>query len=93
MSIAPALLSRVIAILLWPGIRHAVGLVEWYGQATLIGLIYVSLYIFLRSRRPTGAGGGGALSVRQLPRRLGHSLVCLQMEDHLSESIQIWGQS
>jgi hypothetical protein len=81
-SFAPALLSRVLAVLLWPGIRHAVGLVEWYGQATLIGLVYVGLYIVLRSRRPIGAGGGRALPVRQLPRRLDQSLVCLQMEDH-----------
>lgn len=81
-SLAPALISRIVATAFWPGIRRAVGPVEWYGQAALIGLIYVSLYIFLRSRKPTGATGGGALAARKLPRRLDQSLVCLQMEDH-----------
>lgn len=81
-SLAPALLSRVIAIALWPGIRYAVGPVEWYGQATLIGLIYVGLYVLLRSRATSRSNGGGAIAVHQLPRRLSQSLVCLQMEDH-----------
>ena len=72
----------MIAIALWPGIRYAVGPVEWYGQATLIGLIYVGLYVLLRSSATSRSNGGGAIAVHQLPRRLSQSLVCLQMEDH-----------
>ena len=81
-SIAPTALSRIVAIALWPGIRHAVGLLEWYGQAALIGLIYTGLYVVLRFRRAPGTADATVLPVRQLPRRLDQSLVCLQMEDH-----------
>lgn len=83
-SVAPALVSRLLAVALWPGIRDAVSAVEWYGQASLIGLIYVSLYILLRSRSLNGAGVREAKTdvARSLPKRLDRSLICLQMEDH-----------
>lgn len=81
-STAPALASRVIAMGLWPGIRHAVGPAEWYGQTVLVGLVYVGLYMALRSRTATGGGEGKTVTARVLPRRLDQSLVCLQMEDH-----------
>lgn len=81
-SLASALLSRLLAVALWPGIRHAVGLVEWYGQASLIGLIYVSLYILVRSRGASATDDRNAPAARQLPRRLDQSVVCLRMEDH-----------
>lgn len=81
-SLAPALLSRIIATSLWPGIRYAVGPIEWYGQSTLIGLVYVSLYIFLRYKAASRSDRNQSLAAHRLPRRLDPSLVCLQMEDH-----------
>lgn len=81
-SIVPAILSRVIAVGLWPGIRHTVGPVEWYGQAVVIGLIYAGLYVFVRARIGTGLRARHVATARQLPRRLDRSVICLEMEDH-----------
>jgi hypothetical protein len=81
-SIVPAVVSRVIAVGLWPGIRHAVGLVEWYGQAVVIGLIYAGLYVVIRARVEPGTRAGQAATARPLPRRLDRSVICLEMEDH-----------
>lgn len=77
--------SRLVAMAFWPGIRHTVGWVEWYGQSVLIGLIYIGLYALLRMRTasPTGAEPTGEpVILRRLPGRLGRDLICLQMEDH-----------
>lgn len=86
------LLSRVIAIGLWPGVRQAVGWTEWYGQALLVELIVLALYVAAHSRTgwfaapaapamaPVEAGEARILDC--LPRRLGRDLLCLQMEDH-----------
>lgn len=80
-SLAPAVISRLLAVWLWPGIRYAVGPVEWYSQAALIGLIYTLLYIALRLRRG-GEKDDKTVTSRQLPNRMDRALVCLQMEDH-----------
>ncbi len=77
--------SRLIAMGFWPGIRHAVGWVEWYGQSVLIGLIYVGLYAVLRMRAappPAPEAKGEPAILRHLPGRLGRDLIGLQMEDH-----------
>lgn len=77
--------SRLIAIGFWPGIRHVVGWVEWYGQSVLIGLIYVGLYALLRMRTAAPViteAAGEPVILRRLPGRLGRDLICLQMEDH-----------
>jgi hypothetical protein len=77
--------SRLIAMGFWPGIRHAVGWVEWYGQSVLIGLIYVGLYAVLRMRTrppPAPQAKGEPVILRHLPGRLGRDLIGLQMEDH-----------
>lgn len=80
-SLGPALVSRLLAIGLWPGIRQAVGLVEWYGQAVLIGLVYVGLFIPLRLGRGSPAEDL-AVAPRQRLKPIDRTLVCLQMEDH-----------
>lgn len=80
-SVAPAAISRLLAVGLWPGIRHSVGLVEWYGQAVLIGLIYVVVYILIRVK-PLERTEDEPGMPRQLPKRLNRTLICLQMEDH-----------
>ncbi len=77
--------SRLIAMGFWPGIRHAVGWVEWYGQSVLIGLIYVGLYAVLRMRTAAPEAAevkGEPVILRRLPGRLGRDLIGLQMEDH-----------
>lgn len=86
------LLSRVIAIGLWPGVRQAVGWVEWSGQALLVELVFVALYVAAHSRAgaisspevPANLSGaaGEARILDRLPGRLGRDLLCLQMEDH-----------
>lgn len=86
-SLPTAAASRVLAVMLWPGIRNVVGWVEWYGQSILIGMIYVGLYALLRMRTaiPTAAvqgEPGEPRILRRLPGRLGRDLICLQMEDH-----------
>ncbi|MDI1280806.1 LytTR family DNA-binding domain-containing protein [Brevundimonas sp.] len=86
------LLSRVIAIGLWPGVRQAVGWTEWYGQALLVELVLLALYVAAHSRAGWLTGpaapamvpveAGAARILDRLPRRLGRDLLCLQMEDH-----------
>ena len=80
-----AVISRIIAVVLWPGIRQRVGWVEWYGQALLIGAVYVALYALLRMRTSataTRSDEGDPGFARTLPAGLGRDLICLQMEDH-----------
>jgi len=84
-SVPLTVASRLIAMGFWPGIRHAVGWIEWYGQSVLIGMIYVGLYAVLRMRRTGPAPAetpGEPVILRRLPGRLGRELICLQMEDH-----------
>lgn len=81
------LAARLIAVALWPGIREAVGGIEWYGQTLLIELVYMSLYVAAHARANAGAEAakaceGGARMLDRLPPRLGRDLLCLQMEDH-----------
>lgn len=83
------LLARVIAISLWPGIRHAVSWPEWWGQTLLIELTFLILYVAAHARtgktRSVAAqdhNEGDPRILDRLPRRLGRDLLCLQMEDH-----------
>jgi len=84
------LFSRVFAAGIWPGIRQAVSLGEWYGQTLLVELTFLVLYVAAYARagsaRPrmeaaTGEAGEARILDR-LPPRLGRDLLCLQMEDH-----------
>lgn len=86
------LLTRVIAIGLWPGVRQAVGWTEWYGQALLVELVVLALYVAAHARTGWFAApaapamgpveAGAARILDRLPPRLGRDLLCLQMEDH-----------
>jgi hypothetical protein len=79
-TLVPAAASRVIAVSLWPGVDHSVGLPEWYGQALLVGGVYVLGYILLRQReRPLDMARDSAA---ERGPRLGRAVLCLQMEDH-----------
>lgn len=81
-------ITRLIAAALWPGIRQAVGAVDWYGQTVLVSLIYVALYGALRrnaSPVPVAQAAPDPAApriLRHLPARLGSDLLCLSMEDH-----------
>lgn len=84
--------TRLIAAAVWPAIRQAVSLVDWYGQTVVVCLVYVALHLALHGvfRRdaslPARAGAGsdpaGPRILRHLPPRLGRDLLCLSMEDH-----------
>ncbi|MDI1325802.1 MAG: LytTR family DNA-binding domain-containing protein [Brevundimonas sp.] len=80
--------TRLMAAAIWPAIRQSVGLVEWYGQTVLVGLVYVALYGLLRRRAAPRAALRGGIEpdspriLRRLPPRLGQDLLCLSMEDH-----------
>lgn len=79
-SLAPAAASRVIAVSLWPGVDRSVGLLEWYGQALLVGGVYVVGYILLRRReRPSNRV---SVNAAEPSLRLDSPVLCLQMEDH-----------
>lgn len=91
-TIPLGLLSRVIAIGLWPGVRQAVGWTEWYGQALLVEVAFLTFYLAAHSRagKPLFHAAPAAVAVEpgearildRLPGRLGRDLLCLQMEDH-----------
>lgn len=79
-TFVPAAASRIIAVSLWPGVRQSVGLPEWYGQALLVGGVYVIGYILLRRReRPSDISPDSAAEPGP---RLDRAVLCLQMEDH-----------
>ncbi|WP_226637936.1 LytTR family DNA-binding domain-containing protein [Brevundimonas poindexterae] len=79
-TLVPAAASRVIAVGLWPGVDSSVGLLEWYGQALLVGGVYVLGYVLLRTREgPSDSPSGDAPEPNE---HLNRDVLCLQMEDH-----------
>ena len=81
------LFARVFASGFWPGIRHNVGLIEWFGQTLLIEMIFLAAYVAAHARAGQApsrdaAPVGEARILDRLPPRLGRDLLCLQMEDH-----------
>jgi hypothetical protein len=87
-SVPVAAGARLVAVAFWPGIRDMVGWLEWYGQAVLIEVVYLSLYVAIHARAMGGkapaasASEGEARILDRLPPHLGRDLLCLQMEDH-----------
>lgn len=84
LTLVPALLSRALAVRLWPVVGE-VGWLEWYGQGLVIStLATLGMAWAARSREP-GAAEPDATSADprdRLPPRLGRTVLCLQMEDH-----------
>lgn len=77
--------ARWLAVALWPRLPDHVGWGEWFGQAFLLELAFLSIYVAVRSRMtPTPAvpSASDAPILKQLPARLGRDVICLQMEDH-----------
>lgn len=87
-SIPAAAGARLVAVALWPGIRNAVPMLEWYGQTVLIELVYLSAYVALHSHTAIRVAADPAPPTddcrvrRPPPGRLGADVLCLQMEDH-----------
>lgn len=84
LTLLPAVLSRVLAIRLWPVVGK-VGWLEWYGQGLVVSTI-ATLAVLWATRPPrTAPVGPDPLSADprdRLPPRLGRTVLCLQMEDH-----------
>lgn len=80
--------TRLVAMAFWPAIGDWVGVVEWYGQTLVIGVVYFALHIviarWVRGRASTSerSASDGPRILRRLPPRLGRELLCLSMEDH-----------
>lgn len=84
LTLLPAVLSRALAVRLWPAVGE-VGWLEWYGQGLIISSLATTGMLWATRSR-------GAVSPRpdtssadprdRLPPRLGRTVLCLQMEDH-----------
>jgi hypothetical protein len=84
LTLVPGLLSRALAVRLWPVVGE-VGWLEWYGQGLVIStLVTLSMVRFARPNDPTPANAAKASADPRdrLPPHLGRTVVCLQMEDH-----------
>lgn len=84
LTLLPVLLSRTLAVRLWPVVGQ-VGWLEWYGQGLVISaLATVGMMWATRSREATAtkSDAESADPRDRLPARLGRTVLCLQMEDH-----------
>lgn len=85
LTLVAAPVARLIAVALWPRLPEHVGWMEWLGQAFLLELAFLSIYVTVRSRMastPATPPAGDPTILKQLPPRLGRDVLCLQMEDH-----------
>lgn len=88
MSVPLAAFARIVAIAFWPAIGDRVGMVEWYGQTVVIGVVYFALHVVIarlvlrREPRSDRSASSDPRILRRLPPRLGKDLLCLSMEDH-----------
>ncbi len=84
LTLLPALLSRALALRLWPSAGRIGGL-EWYGQCLFISTL-AALAMLWATRSPGEAAPQldptSADPRDRLPPRLGRTVLCLQMEDH-----------
>ncbi|MGH6998968.1 MAG: LytTR family DNA-binding domain-containing protein, partial [Phenylobacterium sp.] len=83
LAVLPALLSRAMAVRLWPVVGQ-VHWLEWYGQCLLISALITAGVLW--ATRPRAAAGGpnptSADPRERLPAHLGRTVLCLKMEDH-----------
>lgn len=83
LAILPALLSRAIAVRLWPVVGQ-VHWLEWYVQCLLISTL-ITAGVLWATRPRSVAGGVNPTSAdprERLPAHLGRTVLCLKMEDH-----------
>ena len=83
LTLLPAVLSRALAVRLWPVVGE-VGWMEWYGQGLVIStLATLGMLWATRSREVSAGSDTSSADPRdRLPPRLGRTVLCLQMEDH-----------
>ena len=84
LAVAPAMLSRMLAVRMWP-IVGQVSHLEWYGQCLAISALVTVGIMWIGRPRPLSSAGPNPLSADprdRLPPRLGRDVLCLQMEDH-----------
>ena len=84
LTLLPAVLSRALAVRLWPVVGQVGGL-EWYAQGLMISTVAtLGMLWFTQSPKPvpTGSDMVSADPRDRLPHRLGRTVLCLQMEDH-----------
>ena len=86
LAVVPAVLSRLLAVRMWPVVAQ-VGWLEWYGQCLVISTV-ITVAILWTSRPTTGVAAEPGPDPQsadprdRLPPRLGRTVLCLQMEDH-----------
>ena len=84
LTLLPVVLSRTLAVRLWPVVGQ-VGWLEWYGQGLVISALATAGMMWATRPRETAATKSDAESADprdRLPPRLGRTVLCLQMEDH-----------
>ncbi|WP_312163732.1 LytTR family DNA-binding domain-containing protein [Phenylobacterium sp.] len=83
LAVPPAVISRMLAVRLWP-IVGGVHWLEWYAQCLLISaLITAGVLWATRPRDPAQGRNPASADPRdRLPPRLGRAVLCLKMEDH-----------
>lgn len=84
LAVPPALVSRLLALRLWPVVEQ-VGWLEWYGQCLVVSALITAGVLWrerLQRSAPTATPPLSADPRDRLPPRLGRTVLCLQMEDH-----------
>ena len=84
LTLLPVMLSRTLAVRLWPVVEQ-VGWLEWYGQGLVISALATAGMMWATRPREATAKKPDAESADprdRLPSRLGRTILCLQMEDH-----------
>lgn len=83
LTLVPAVISRTLAINVWPIVAR-VGWLEWYGECLIISALATVGFLWTTRSRAAGAGPDplSADPRDRLPPRLGRTVLCLQMEDH-----------
>jgi hypothetical protein len=83
LAVLPAVVSRTLALRLWP-VVGGVHWLEWYVQCLLISALITAGVLW--ATRPRAAAGGpnpaSADPRERLAPHLGRAVLCLQMEDH-----------
>jgi hypothetical protein len=83
LAIPPTVVSRQLAVAMWPVVGR-VSWLEWYAQCLVISAL--ATFVTLLAVRPRGVVAGppplSADPRDRLPARLGRNVLCLRMEDH-----------
>ncbi|MFM8819501.1 MAG: LytTR family DNA-binding domain-containing protein, partial [Phenylobacterium sp.] len=84
LTLAPAGVSRLLALRLWPVVAQ-VSALEWYAQCLAISVVATVIILWADRRRRASVAGPDPTAADprdRLPPRLGREVTCLQVEDH-----------